>query len=108
MSSASGFPQWLLRVEAIERGGGFEAPDEGAVELWVFLGVVSLMFLSWFHSVGVWSSWTGGLDEGSCSSQSSSMVHALFLCVVKFPAYRKTIKFSFYQFLIGYGLVEGI
>ncbi|CAG7890032.1 unnamed protein product [Brassica rapa] len=25
--------QWLLRVEAIERGGGFEAPDEGAVEL---------------------------------------------------------------------------
>ncbi|KAF2575183.1 hypothetical protein F2Q70_00000829 [Brassica cretica] len=33
LSSASRFPQWLLRVEAIERGGGFEAPDEGAVEL---------------------------------------------------------------------------
>ncbi|KAL0655434.1 hypothetical protein Bca4012_076018 [Brassica carinata] len=30
--------QWLLRVEAIERGGGFEAPDEGAVE---FVGVWS-------------------------------------------------------------------
>ncbi|KAG5378793.1 hypothetical protein IGI04_026635 [Brassica rapa subsp. trilocularis] len=36
--------QWLLRVEAIERGGSFEAPDEGAVEFCLFLGLSSPSF----------------------------------------------------------------